>query len=155
MKLTQLLLLITIFAGSFTSMAQGTDAVTDEELKKYAIAMDSIDHMRKDLVEEISEMVKDNENVTAARYNELSKIISDEAKLAQANATPEEIQAIKDILKKKDEGTARIQETFQSLAKDYVGASTYNKVRKALAEDAETKARYEALLADLKKDDSD
>ena len=148
------ILFLMIMTTSVVNAQQSTDAVTDEELKKYAIAMDSIDNMKKDLMEEISELVKNNEKITAARYNELSKVINDETKLAEAKATPEEIAAIKEVLSKKDEGTAKIQSTFQSLAKDYVGAATYNKVRKALAEDADLKAKYDAIIAELNKEDS-
>lgn len=131
------------------------DAVSDEELKKYAIVMDSIDNMKKDLMETISEMVKSNETITGARYNELSKIINDETKLTAANATPEEIAAIKEIIKAKDEGTAKIQETFKTLASEYVGAAVYNKVKKALAENQEIKSKYDAILAELKAEDSE
>lgn len=130
------------------------DEVTEEELKKYAVVMDSIDNMKEELIDSISAMVKNNEKVTAARYNELSKIINDETKLAEAEAKPEEIEAIKGILKYKEEQTAKIQETFKSLATEYVGAAVYNKVKKALAENADTKAKYEALLAELNKEDS-
>lgn len=129
--------------------AQVTEKVTDEELKKYAITMDSIDDMSTRLMEEITEMVKNNDQISASRYNDLYKIIDNESKLKEAEATPEEIAAVKAVLKKKDDGTAKIQETFQSLAKDYVGAATYNKVKKALAVDPELKTKYEALLASI------
>ncbi len=140
---------------SSTLVAQDTDPVTDDELRKYAIAMDSIDNMSKSLIQTITEMVKENDHLTAARYNELSKIIKDESKLAEANATPEEIAAVQEIVKKKEEETVRINETFMTLAKEYIGAAVYNKVKKALAADAELKSKYEAILAELKKEDTD
>jgi hypothetical protein len=152
MKLTKLCLALFLMLGFQGVFAQ--DEVTEEELKKYAVVMDSIDNMKEDLIDSISAMVKNNEKVTAARYNELSKIINDETKLAEAEAKPEEIEAIKGILKYKEEQTAKIQETFKSLATEYVGAAVYNKVKKALAENADTKAKYEALLAELNKEDS-
>lgn len=152
MKLTKLCLALFLMLGFQGVFAQ--EEVTEEELKRYAVAMDSIDNMKEDLIDSISAMVKNNEKVTAARYNELSKIINDETKLAEAEATPEEVAAIKEILKFKDEGTAKIQETFKTLATEFVGAAVYNKVKKALAENADTKAKYEALLAELNKEDS-
>jgi hypothetical protein len=152
MKLTKLCLALFLMLGFQGVFAQ--DEVTEEELKKYAVVMDSIDNMKEDLIDSISAMVKNNEKVTAARYNELSKIINDETKLTEAEAKPEEIEAIKGILKYKDEQTAKIQETFKALATEYVGAAVYNKVKKALAENADTKAKYEALLAELNKEDS-
>lgn len=134
---------------------QSQEPVSQEELMKYAVAMDSINSMTQDLLQTITEMVKENEKISAARYNELSKIIEDETKLTEANATPEEIAAVKEVVAVKMDGTAKIQETFRALANDYVGAAVYNKVRSALASDQELKSKYEAILTELKKDDSE
>lgn len=128
------------------------ETVSDEEIKKYAVLMDSINDMKSTLMESISEMVKNNEALTAARYNELSKIISDDAKLAEAKATPEEIAAIKSIIQFKDEQTAKIQETFKTMATEYVGGTTYNKVKKAISEDPSVKERYEQMMAEMNKE---
>jgi hypothetical protein len=128
------------------------EEVTDEELKKYAVAMDSINDMKASLLEEIGDIVKEEGKMTNARYNELSKIADDPAKLAQVKATPEEIALLKKVAEKKNEGTAEINNTFQALAKEYVGAASYNKVKKALATDAELKSKYESMLAELEKD---
>jgi hypothetical protein len=152
MKRLNVLVLVGFVFGWSTAWAQDTDGVTDDQLRKYAVAMDSIDNMRTSLMATITDMVKNNSALTAARYNELSKIITDEEKLSATNATAEEIEAVKVIIQTKDEGTAEIQSTFQSLAKDYVGAAVYNKVKKALASDAEVKSRYDTIFADVSKD---
>jgi hypothetical protein len=128
------------------------EQVTDEELKKYAVAMDSINDMKASLLEEISDIVKDDGKMTNARYNELSKIADDPAKLAQVKATPEEIALLEKVAEKKNEGTVEINSTFQALAQDYVGAASYNKVKKALTTDSELKSKYEAMLEELEKD---
>lgn len=127
------------------------DAITDDDLNRYAVAMDSIENMKTTLIATITEMVKGNEEVSAARYNDLSKIIDDEVKLTEAEATPVEIEFVKAVATKKEEETAKINEAFQSLAIDYIGAKTYNAVKKALAEDEAMKLKYEALLAGLAK----
>jgi len=127
------------------------DQITDEELKKYVVAMDSINDMKASLLEEIGEMVKANEGLTNARYNELSKIMNDEAKLAAAKATPEEIAFMKQVAAKKSEGTAEITQTFQILAKEYVGAASFNKIKKALTTDTELKSKYQSMLEELEK----
>jgi hypothetical protein len=98
-------------------------------------------------------MVKANEGLTNARYNELSKIMNDEAKLAAAKATPEEIAFMKQVAEKKSEGTAEITQTFQTLAKEYVGAASFNKIKKALATDTELKSKYQSMLDELEKSD--
>lgn len=129
--------------------------ISDEELEKYAVTMDSVEDMKASLLEDIAEMVKANEKMTNARYNDLSKIIDDEAALKEAKATPEEIAFMKEVATKKDEGTKKIQETFQSMAKEYVGASSYNKIKDALKKNPELKKRYETQLDKLGGDDSD
>lgn len=138
-----------LFANTQTLFAQ--EQVTDDELKKYAVTMDSINDMKESLLEEIGEMVKANEGLTNARYNELSKIMNDEAKLAAAKATEEEIAFMKKVAEKKNEGTAAISQTLQKMAKEYVGATSYNKVKKALATDTELKTKYQSMLDELDK----
>lgn len=146
---------IAILFASFLIIASQSlfaqDQITDEELKKYVVAMDSINDMKVSLLEEISEMVKANEGLTNARYNELSKIMNDEAKLAAAKATPEEIAFMKQVAEKKSEGTAEITQTFQTLAKEYVGATSFNKIKKALTTDTELKSKYQSMLEELEK----
>jgi len=139
-----------IFIGSAVFAQE--EAVSDEELERYAVMMDSIDEMRIVLLSEISEMVKGTDKITVSRYNDLSKISDDGAKLQEAEATPSEIEFLKEIQDLKDSGTAEINTTFKSLAKDYVGASTYNKVKRAISEGGETKSKYEEMLNKLKED---
>ena len=52
------------------------------------------------------------------------------------------------------EGIETINNAFQSLAKDYVGVASYNKIKKALATDEELKSKYEAMLKELENDGS-
>ncbi|MCB0492815.1 MAG: hypothetical protein KDC93_10405 [Cyclobacteriaceae bacterium] len=148
MKIKVLFLFLMVSMMSNMAIAQD-DAITDEDLKKYAVAMDSIESMKGHLIETITEMVKGNEEVSASRYNELSKIIDDETKLTEAEATEVEIAFVKSVAAKKVEETAKINEAFQSLAVDYIGAKTYNAVKKALKEDEEIIAKYKALTEEL------
>lgn len=146
-------ILIAVISLITLSSAYSQDAtVSDEELTKYATAMDSINEMSAEVKVMITDLVKNGKVMTATRYNEISKIITDETKLTAARATPEEIAFAKEVAVKKDEATARINLAFQSLAKDYVGAATFNKVKKALTADAELKNRYDLLMAELAKD---
>jgi predicted nucleic acid-binding Zn-ribbon protein len=127
-------------------------AVTDDELKRYATAMDSINEMTAALKARITDMVRNGKVITGSRYNELSKIVADEAKLAEAKATEDEIAFVKQVAATREEETAKINSAFQNLAKEYVGAAVYNKVKKALASDAQLKEKYDALMSELAKD---
>ncbi len=135
-----------------TGWAQNPSAtITDEELKRYVVAMDSINELTEQLKQTISELVKNNPNITPARYNELSKFNGDSVKLKEAQATPAELKALKEISERRNEETMKLQETLKKLATEYVGAATYNKIRNALRTDTELKARYDAMLAERKR----
>lgn len=154
MKVIKFFATLFFLVGAIGVQAQETEsaAVSDDELERYAVMMDSIDEMRVTLLSEISEMVKSSEKITVSRYNELSKIDEDQEKLAAANATEDELAALKEIREKKESGTVKINDAFKNLAKEYVGASTYNKVRKALKDEPEVKSKYQTLLDELKAD---
>jgi hypothetical protein len=153
------IMLFALFFVVQTINAQDSTAaqseITDEELEKYAVTMDSVEDMKASLLEDITEMVEANEKMTNARYNDLSKIIDDEAALKEAKATPEEIAFLNEVAAKKEEGTKKIQETFQTMAKEFVGASSYNKIKDELKTNPELKKRYESQLDKLGGDDSD
>jgi phage gp16-like protein len=134
--------------------AQDAATVSDDELKKYAVAMDSVNEMQAVLAEQIKTMVTSNSTVTAARYNEVFKVINDEAKLFELQATPEEIAFVKEVIAKREEGTAKIKQAYQALAKEYVGASAFNKVKKAIASDEAVKGKYQTLMDELSKDNA-
>lgn len=159
--LNNLTMKLKILVVCFTLCMTGTlvkaqdETVSEEDLKKYAIAMDSIENMKSTLIQTITEMVKSNENVSASRYNDLSKIIDEEAKLKEANATEEEIAFVKSVATRKADETAMINETFQSLAKDYIGVKTYNSVKKALKDDPAIKEKYDTMLEELNKEDAE
>lgn len=144
--------LITVLSlNTITAFSQDA-TVSEEELTKYATVMDSVAEMSVVVQATLSDMVKESEVMNGTRYNELSKIATDEAKLAEAKATPEEIAFLNEVAEKKKTETLKINQAFQSLAKDYLGAATYNKVKKALAADAELKVKYDSLIEEMAKD---
>ncbi len=134
---------------SSQSSESDSSAISDEALEKYAVTMDSINDMKESLLEAITVKVKSNVKLTTARYNDLSKIIDDEAALKKSKATPKEVTFIKEVSTLKEEGTAKIQETFQTMAKDFVGASEFNKIKKSLASDPDVQKRYQAQMDKL------
>jgi hypothetical protein len=124
------------------SKAQTTQ-ITDEDLKKYAVTMDSVEAMQESLRQIVAEAVQKNTVMPVARYNELFKIIDDEAKLKEANATKEETEFVHQINDLRKMNIERINTTYQSLAKDYVGLKAFNAIRKSLQSDQALKARYD------------
>jgi hypothetical protein len=146
------LIAVILMVTGITVLAQEKKEVTDDELIRYATAMDSINEMSASVRIKLAEMVKENPDITPSRYNELSKIAGDDAKLAAANATPKEIEVIRQVAEVKAEETARINETYQALAKEYVTPPVFNKVKKALIEEPGVKVRYDSLITEMSKD---
>ncbi len=157
MKTRVLFLAILLACFGNTAFAQDAteEGISDEELQRYAVAMDSVERMKATLMASITNKVENNDLIVNSRYNELTKIIDDEEALKAANATPEEIAFMKEIGAMKDEGAKAIKDTFMTMAKEYVTASTYNRVSKALKADPEVKSRYQAIYDELSKEKND
>jgi len=150
MKQMRLLIPVILLAVTTIARAQTTPAAfTDEDLKKYAITMDSVKGMQESLNNTITEMVRKNTVMKVERYNELFKIMGDEAKLAEAKATPEEIAFVKSVAAKRVEESSKITATFQKLAKEYVGLKPFNAIKKSLATDQALKEKYETMSKEL------
>jgi hypothetical protein len=150
MKLFRFLAPVVLITVMNVAQAQtSAKAFTDEDLKKYAITMDSVKGMQLTLNAIITEMVQKNTVMSVPRYNELFKIADDQAKLAEAKATPEELQFVKDVADKRKEEMARINATYQGLAKDYVGVSKFNAIKKSLESDEAVKAKYESITKEV------
>jgi hypothetical protein len=133
-----------------TANAQTASAAfTDEDLKKYAVTMDSVKGMQETLTAIVTEMVQKNTVMEVPRYNQLFKIINDQAKLTEAKATPEEIAFVKEVGTVREDNLARINTAYQALAKDYVGLKAFNAIRKSLESDQNLKARYESISKEL------
>ncbi len=152
MKFCNIILAAFLVMGISASRAQtasGKPAFTDEDLKKYAVTMDSVKGMQLTLNDIITEMVQKNTVMSVQRYNDLFKIANDETKLAEKNATAEEKKFLKDVADKRTEEMARINATYQGLVKEYVGVKTFNAIKKSLETDQALKAKYETMSKEL------
>lgn len=142
MKLNTIFLLVLMSILGSAAFAQ---AITDDELKKYAIAMDSISAMTDRFKEINTKISRGNEKVSNIRYNQLVVIIGDSVKLKAANATPDEIAYVKkgdEIIKKE---SAALQKNISALIGDYLGSALFAKVRNALKTDEALRKRYESI----------
>ncbi|MEX2233697.1 MAG: hypothetical protein WD824_16145 [Cyclobacteriaceae bacterium] len=149
MKITTVLIPCLFMLVAVGSKAQTSTQITDEDLKKYAITMDSVEAMQESLRSIVAETVQKNTVMPVPRYNELFKIAGDEANLKESKATPEEIAFLKQIDDLRKVNLARINSTYQALAKDFVGLKAFNVIRKSLQSDQELKVRFDNLSKDL------
>lgn len=151
-KLKSLIVFAFILTMSSTVFAQDEEIeITDEDLKKYAVTMDSLDAMKENVKDVMSDMLKSNEDITIARYNELNDAIGDEAKLEELEATEDEVAFIQAVIDKKEELTAEIKPTLSTMVKDYIGSvKMYNAIKKGLKADDDLKARYDVIMEEVK-----
>ena len=114
MKPTVIIAIFGVFIITSSALAQNQSlAVTDDELLKYATAMDSVSDMQANVRQELGKMIADKGVMDVQRYNALNKIINDTAQLKTARATPEEIQFIKEVSAKQQEEVDKIKTTYQ------------------------------------------
>lgn len=149
MKLSSVIMAFALSSITLITQAQTKPAIADEDLKKYALTLDSIKVMQETLGQIGAENVQKNTVMTVARYNELFKIAADEAKLTAANAKPEEVAFLKEIADLRAYNIERINSTYQALAKDYVGLKTFNTIKKSLDSDQGLKARFESISQEI------
>ena len=150
-RVSILAILLAFFGNIAFAQEEAEEGISDEELTRYAVAMDSVEKMKATLMAKITDRVENNDLIVNSRYNELNKVIDDEAALQAASATPEEIAFVKEIGVMKEEGAQSIKDTFMTMAKEYVTPATYNRVSKALKADPEVKKRYDVIYAELSK----
>ena len=136
-------------AGSTKSSQGQAGQISDDDLKKYAMTMDSVKGMQETLNKIIAENVQQNTVMSVERYNQLFKIEKDQAQLQAANATPEELAFLKDIAALRDYNVERINTAYQALAKEFVGLKAFNAIRKSVETDEQLKARYESITQEL------
>lgn len=138
--------------------AQEEDTVTDEELRKYAEVMAWADDEKEDLEAMYNDLIRENELMNGGkRFVEIKGAIDDSVKLAELEVSEEEMIAYNKIEEENEANVAKFKEVYTEKIKDkeVLGASTYNKVGKALKNDEEVKARYEEILAEVKMSSED
>ncbi|MDQ2658687.1 MAG: hypothetical protein M3Y60_14790 [Bacteroidota bacterium] len=149
MRITKVLIPCLVFLAVVGSKAQTSSQITDEDLKKYATTMDSVEAMQQSLRDIVAETVRANTVMPVTRYNELFKIADDSVKLKAASATSKEIAFLKQIEDLRKVNIERINATYQDLAKNYVGLKAFNAIRKSLQSDQTLKARYDNLSKEM------
>jgi hypothetical protein len=147
-KVLFLTAIMSVFAGS---MVMAQDEITDGDLRKFAIMSQSIEYMKKDISIEINKMIKAQDGMTGQRYKELASAKGDEAKLAAVDAKDFEIQFMALTNKLKEDRKDAIKSVNTSLATKMVGdkGKVYKAIKAALKTDADLKARYDVILAEI------
>ncbi len=159
-RVPKLVKLFTLFlvAGFFNlghALAQDTE-VSDDKLKAYIMVMDSVDVLRADLSENVSNMIVEHELMDGGRaYNTIKSAQGDTVKLSEAGITEEQIAAYDELQKELSDLQTALNDSFSKMVKEHVGIGEYNQIRKGLRSDAELKERYDALAAEAEAAEED
>lgn len=148
-------MIVALVVVNFDANAQDSE-VSDDELMLYATVMNKIDSMKNDMQTKYNDMIKNEEAMDGGRrFKELKSAKGDEGKLAEINATEEEIAIFDSIQEGYEKLLSDFKTAYPALIKDELGAGLYNKVQKALKADADLKTKYNELLESLKPEESE
>lgn len=148
------LFLIAGLLGMGSVMAQTESDISDENLRSYIMVMDSVDELRTQLSEDVSEMIKSHELMDGGRaYSKIKSADGDLEKLEEEEITEEQVEAYEELQGQLEEMQAELNSTFSEMVKEHVGIAEYNKIRKGLRSDEELKARYDELVAEMNKEE--
>lgn len=125
-------------------MAQDEDYITDENLRRYAIMMESVDAMKSEISVALNDMIKNQEGIDGKRYSELKK--------GEGEAANEfETKFMENIDKMIEDRKAAIGDAVNILATKMLpdGGKAYKAIKTAISSDPEVKAQYEAILVQI------
>lgn len=151
LKILGLVVAVMFFNNSLFAQEE---EITDEELAIYATGMYKVDSVKNAVSAQYVEMIK-GEEVLKGRFNDLNKANGDETKLAEIEATPEEIAAYDKIQETYEVLKSDLKAMSIEIIKEDIGASIYNKVKKALKTDTELKTKYEAIVDSLQPEEEE
>lgn len=148
------LFLVAGLLGMGSVMAQTETEVSDEDLRSYIMVMDSVDQLRAELSENVSEMIKSHELMDGGRaYSKIKAADGDMEKLEEEGISEEQVAAYEELQAQVEEMQAELNTTFSDMVKEHVGIAEYNKIRKGLQSDEELKARYDELAAETNEEE--
>ncbi|MEP4533958.1 MAG: hypothetical protein ABJ004_12795 [Cyclobacteriaceae bacterium] len=136
--------------------AQDDVTFTDEELTTYATVMVWAEQEKKNLGSLVSDSVAiwiEDTPLTSGKYMDLSRA-DKKGDLESVEASEEELTVFNEVQTKIDDKKAAFKETYVGKIKEDIGAGLYNKLKKALKNDADLKERYNAVYEGIMNPDS-
>ena len=146
------LALVLCFLGMTLQNVAAQDVeILDEDLKNYAMIMDSLDVLKTNIKKDFNVMIKAEELMKGGRrFNEIKSAKGDEAKLKELNVTEEELAVYNKIQEAKKAKEKELSVTYNTLIKEKLGAKKFKAIRSGIKSDAEMKEKYKAFKEELK-----
>lgn len=131
-----------LFAAAFLSVITFgktiAQEISNEDLYKYAVVMETKDMFQSELSSQITDYVEKQDPAIKNRYNALAG--------GEAPANDAEKQFIDQVNSMKTDRTGEFGDAFKTMIKRVLGAETYGAVKKGIANDTAVKERYNAIV---------
>ena len=131
-----------LFAAAFLSVTTFgktiAQEISNEDLYKYAVVMETKDMFQSELSAQLTEYVEGQAPEIKNRYNALAG--------GETPATDEEKQFMDNVNSMKSDRTGEFGDAFKTMIKRVLGAETYGAVKKGIANDTGVKERYSAIV---------
>ena len=140
---------------SMVAFAQEAEEVTDEEIMKFAVVEDSVNHVKALKTNEFNEALQSSELLNGGRlYVDIKNANGDEAKLAELEVTDEIMAEYDRLMKMYDAIATDLVALKRELVqnKDILGVPIYNKITRGMRADATLKAKVDEAIATLAKE---
>lgn len=112
--------------------------VTNDELYKYAIVMETKDLFQSELSAQITDYVEKQDPAIKNRYNALAG--------GETPANDAEKKFIGQVNSMKSDRSSDFLEAYKTMIQRVLGSDSYGKVKKALSGDDAVKQRYSAIV---------
>ena len=141
-----------LLIGITANVALAQEEISDENLRRYALMMEVVDGMKKEISVITNDMIRNQEGIDGKRYKELSKAKGDEAKLVELGANDLEKQFMLLVYKKQEERIEAIGEVVSILANKLFtgGGKVYKSIKSQLESDEALKSKYDGIVAKIK-----
>jgi len=145
------ILLLAFCFLAFAPFAQAQEVeITDEDLKNYAIIEMAVEMITSSVSPTVNELIKKQEGMTGARFNELRKMGTTEEKMKAGGAQDWEIKfmtTIYELMQKRKEAASEVINLLVN--NSMLGAAKYQAIKEGLSSDANLKARYDQVAENL------
>lgn len=151
MKIKQLIVSLFFSLSLVSVYGQEEISFSDDEITKYATVMVWADQEKAKMSDSVEVWVKSNDKLSASAYNILSKATK-KGTLETVEATDEEKAEFAIIQDNINSQKDAFKEVYVGKIKEDIGAGLYNKLKKDLRKNPETKERYDAIFNTLKEE---
>lgn len=139
----------TVFASTTALLVQAqTTKVTKDELRKYAIASDSLRKLTEQF-SQVSLKTVNDPKIPVTRQQQLAQTQGDSLKLVQIKATPYEKAYLKKVRQQRYLESSAFRDKYAAVINDYVGSDLYTRITSQLKNDRALKHQYDSITSTL------